>query len=50
PAALAGKAPPAAVEAADAREAEAPSVDGHSLGDSLGAEDAANGSRGGVAH
>ncbi|KFP87038.1 hypothetical protein N311_04151, partial [Apaloderma vittatum] len=41
-AALAGEAPPATVEAADAGEAKAPRVDGHSLG----AEDAANGSGG----
>ncbi|KFP73244.1 hypothetical protein N311_12156, partial [Apaloderma vittatum] len=45
-AALSGEAPPATVEATDAREAKAPRGDGHSLR----AQDAANGSRGGVAH
>ncbi|KFP74203.1 hypothetical protein N311_04375, partial [Apaloderma vittatum] len=45
-AALAGEAPPAAVATTNAREAKAPRVDGHSLG----AQDAANGSRGGIAH
>ncbi|KFP78163.1 hypothetical protein N311_03879, partial [Apaloderma vittatum] len=40
-AALAGEAPPATVEAADA---------GELVGLSLRAQDAANGSRGGVAH
>ncbi|KFP91020.1 hypothetical protein N311_13026, partial [Apaloderma vittatum] len=46
PASLAGEAPPAAVEAADAGETKAPRVDGHSLG----AQDAANSSGGGGAH
>ena len=46
PAALAGEAPRARVAPADAREVEAPGGDG----DSLRAEDAANGSGGGGSH
>ncbi|KFZ50146.1 hypothetical protein N321_04466, partial [Antrostomus carolinensis] len=45
-AALAGEAPPATDATAEAGEAKAPRVDGHSLR----AEDAANSSRGGGSH
>ncbi|KFW74732.1 hypothetical protein N305_11020, partial [Manacus vitellinus] len=45
-AALAGEAGPATEATAQAREAKAPGVDGHSLR----AEDAANGSGGGGSH